>query len=290
MPKKILVTEDDTILKDILANKLTKAGFEVKVAENGEKALEILKSETIDLLLLDILLPKKDGMAVLEEMGKNPKLSKIPVIAISNLGDPAEIEKAKRLGAKDFLVKAIFDSSQVLARINKLLNLPNQPMPDHLSKQSLIARPEPVQPVSAAPAAAPAVSPAPAVSLEGKTILIVEDDKFLRELAGQKLQKEGFNVYGTATAPEALTLLEKTKADVIALDLILPGMDGFEFLTKTQADPKLAAIPVIVLSNLGQADDIEKAKALGVKDYLVKAHFSFGEIIKKIRGVLGMPA
>lgn len=290
--KKILITEDDNILKDILTNKLTRAGFEVESAVDGEQTLALLRSQPPDLLLLDILLPKKSGIEVLEEMRQDPNLSKIPVIAISNLGDPTEIEKAKRLGVKEFLIKAIFDANEVVKRIAKELGVePTETEGETRTLQTPTPPPPPPTPPPPSPRPTPEVKPAPPKTETGgnKSVLIIEDDKFLRELAAQKLQKEGFVVYGTTTAPESLQLLEKTKVDVIILDLILPGMDGFEFLKKIRESPKLAAIPVIVLSNLGQAEDIERAKALGVKDYLVKAHFSFSEIIKKIRSVLGIP-
>ena len=73
----------------------------------------------------------------------------------------------------------------------------------------------------------------------------------------------------------------------LLMDLQLPGMSGFEVLEKLKANDKYKDIPVLVLSNLGQEDDIEKAKKLGATDYMVKAHFSFAEIIKKIHDVVG---
>ena len=121
-----------------------------------------------------------------------------------------------------------------------------------------------------------------------KTIFIVEDDKFLREIAAQKLETEGFKLASATTGNEALEYLEKNpRPDIVLLDLILPGMSGFEVLASIKANPVLKDIPVLILSNLGQEEDIEKAKKLGARDYLVKAHFSFAEIIKKIHEIVG---
>jgi len=119
-----------------------------------------------------------------------------------------------------------------------------------------------------------------------KTILIIEDDKFLRELISQKLKKEGFSISEAIDGEKGLQKVKTEKPGLILLDLILPGIDGFEVLTEVKKDPALAEIPVIILSNLGQKDDIERGLKLGAVDYLIKAHFTLGEIIKKIKKIL----
>jgi len=119
-----------------------------------------------------------------------------------------------------------------------------------------------------------------------KTILIIEDDKFLRELICQKLKKEGFAISEAVDGEKGLQKVKTEKPGLVLLDLILPGIDGFEVLTEVKKDPVLAEIPVIILSNLGQKDDIERGLKLGAVDYLIKAHFTPGEIIKKIKKIL----
>ena len=119
-----------------------------------------------------------------------------------------------------------------------------------------------------------------------KTILIIEDDKFLRELIVRKLTEEGFGVSEAVDGEEGIKKIKEEKPDLILLDLILPGIDGFEVLSKKKEDPALASIPVIILSNLGQKDDVEKGLKMGAVDYLIKAHFTPGEIIEKIKVVL----
>jgi DNA-binding response OmpR family regulator len=120
----------------------------------------------------------------------------------------------------------------------------------------------------------------------GKKILIIEDDQFLRELISRKLEQENFSIIEAADGEEGMRQLKEETPDLILLDLILPGIDGFEFLTRIKQDPKLASIPVIILSNLGQKEEIEKGLKLGAIDYLVKAHFTPGEIIEKVRHTL----
>lgn len=119
-----------------------------------------------------------------------------------------------------------------------------------------------------------------------KNILIIEDDRFLRELITQKLVKEGYEISEAIDGEEGIKKIKEKKPDLILLDLILPEIDGFEVLSKMREDPALAQIPVIILSNLGQKEDVERGLKLGAVDYLIKAHFTPGEIIEKIKNVL----
>lgn len=119
-----------------------------------------------------------------------------------------------------------------------------------------------------------------------KKILIVEDDKFLRELIVKKLSNEGYDVVEAADGEQGLQKIKDEKPELVLLDLILPGIDGFEVLAQKRDDPFLSAIPVIVLSNLGQKEDVDKGLNLGATDYLIKAHFTPGEIIEKVRTII----
>lgn len=119
-----------------------------------------------------------------------------------------------------------------------------------------------------------------------KVILIVEDDKFLRELISQKLVKEGYKISSAVDGEEGLNKIKEEKPGLVLLDLILPGIDGFEVLSKMKGDPSLAQIPVIILSNLGQKEDVERGLKMGAVDYLIKAHFTPGEIIEKMKNIL----
>jgi len=119
-----------------------------------------------------------------------------------------------------------------------------------------------------------------------KTILIVEDDKFLRELISRKLSGEGFDALEAVDGEEGIKKIKEGKPDLVLLDLILPGIDGFEVLARLREDPKISSIPVIILSNLGQREEVEKGLKLGAIDYLIKAHFTPGEIIEKIKNAL----
>ncbi len=121
MPE-ILLIEDEQVLIDVLKKRLTKEGYEVKIAKNGEQGLELIKNNDPDLVLLDIVMPKMDGFEVLEELNKDPELSEVSVIIISNSGEPVELEKVKELGAEDWVIKTEFNPQDVVNKVEKQLN------------------------------------------------------------------------------------------------------------------------------------------------------------------------
>jgi CheY-like chemotaxis protein len=119
MAKKILLIEDEELLINLLQRKLTEAGYDIHLSRNGEEGLKTMREIIPDLILLDIIMPVKGGFEVLEEMSKDDNLKKIPVVIISNSGQPVELDRAKKLGAKDWLVKTEFDPIEVLDKVIK---------------------------------------------------------------------------------------------------------------------------------------------------------------------------
>lgn len=116
-------------------------------------------------------------------------------------------------------------------------------------------------------------------------ILIVEDEESLAFVLKEKLEKEKFEIQIAKDGEVAMSLARSFRPEMILLDLILPKKDGFLVLKELKADPELRVIPVIVLSNLGEDENIKKAFALGAKDYFVKSQHPINEIIEKIASV-----
>lgn len=118
---KILIIEDDEFLVNIYQTKFEIEGFKVFLAKDGEQALKVAKSKLPDIILLDILLPKLDGFAVLEELKKDPATKDIPVILLTNLGQKEDVQKGLNLGAADYLIKAHFKPSETVDKVRKVL-------------------------------------------------------------------------------------------------------------------------------------------------------------------------
>ena len=113
-------------------------------------------------------------------------------------------------------------------------------------------------------------------------ILIVDDDVFLLDMYATKFKEEGFDVEIAQGGKEALDKIkEGLYPEVVLLDVVMPGMDGFEVLGTIRKDNLIPTSKIIILSNLGQKENIDKGKELGVTDYVVKAYFTPSEVVKK---------
>jgi CheY-like chemotaxis protein len=261
--KQILIIEDDIFLAEVLVNKLVASGFKAEVSNNGKEGLRRIKSMHPDLILLDIILPEMNGYQILEAKQADPDIKDIPVIIVSNSGQPVEVKRALTLGVKNYLIKADIDPDEAVEKVK-----------EELAKLS----PTGIDPNVGAPK--------PPGALVGKKLLWVEDDRFLKDIITVRLSNEGCQLFHAADETEAFNLLAKQVPDVILLDILLPGADGFEILRKLKAGEATAKIPVILLSNLSQKADLEKGKELGALKFLVKSTVTLDEIISQIKSVL----
>ena len=119
-----------------------------------------------------------------------------------------------------------------------------------------------------------------------RRVLLAEDDRFLRRAAESRLRQHGFTVLAAVDGEEALRVARAERPDLILLDLIMPKLQGFEVLKALKQDPATVPIPVIVLSNLGQDDDLKQAMELGAVAYFVKAHLSLQELVQRVAETL----
>ncbi len=118
---KILVVEDEEVLSKVLQEKLEKSGYEVKVAADGDEALSMTKSFNPDAIVLDLLLPKKNGFEVLEILKADQMMKAIPVIVVSNLGEDSDIKRSLSLGAADYYVKSEHPINEIVEKIKNVL-------------------------------------------------------------------------------------------------------------------------------------------------------------------------
>lgn len=140
--KRILIAEDEEILSNVLKDRFEAEGWEVVRAVNGEEAIETIKKSPFDLVLLDLLMPKKNGFEVLKEVRSNPELKSLPIIVLSNLGGDDDIKKALTLGANDYYVKTQHPMSEVVEKAKKYesggsqasvtISVPSQELTDYI--------------------------------------------------------------------------------------------------------------------------------------------------------------
>lgn len=260
--KHIILVEDETTLANIMQLKLQKAGFEVTVSGEGNEALELIKSQKPDLVLLDIMLPGKNGFDILEELQRLGMLPALPIVVISNSGQPVELNKLLSYGIRDYLIKINFSPQEVLEKVNQVFSNESPRVPEESAPE------------------------AKRTGSDIHALLIVEDDAILSGLIERKFSQQNYRISKAPNVAEARRILASEEINVILLDIVLPDMDGFAFLSELKTEDKTKHIPVIIVSNLGQREEIERGLKLGAADYIIKANVLPQEIFEKVEHLL----
>ncbi len=280
--KKILVISIDKEFIASISAILTGAGFQVLLAHDEATLADVFTEAIPDMLIVDIGVSSENNIAILGAIRAQTdmRIAQIPVVAASQNGDLIEIAAAIKLGVKDYFVKSNIDSNQVLTKITRQF----PPIESSEATQQSVS--QTIAATPSIPAIAKPVIPSTPVSIK---LLIVEDDKFLRDLAVQKISKEGFNVVAAVDGEQGIAFAEKELPDIILLDILLPGIDGFEVLRRVRANPALAKTKVAMLSNFGQREDIEKALNAGADQFMVKANYTLDEIVEEVKKIVAAP-
>ena len=119
-----------------------------------------------------------------------------------------------------------------------------------------------------------------------QNILLVEDDPFLVEMYMNKFEEAGYEIDVASNGNKAIEQIKAKHPVIVLMDVVMPGLDGFEVLKLIKSDETTKSIPVIMLTNLGQKEDVDKAMNLGAADYLVKAHFTPSEVVSKVKQII----
>ena len=263
MAKKIiLLIDDDPTLGDIMKTRIEEDGYLCVWEHDGHAGLERMRELHPDLLLLDIVMPRMNGYEVLETIHKDPLLSPVPVIVISNSGQPVEIERILDLGVKDYIVKAHFSPEEVMEKVENVIG------PGEAKGLSGVDAPIPKKPP------------------EQTKILIIEDDVMLSDIASDRFRRDGYQVVTAVDGKEGLLAVNRERPDIVLLDIIMPGMSGFEVLKQLKEDGELKNIPVVIFSNLAQERDIARGRKLGAVDFFVKANFTPAQVVERVKDIL----
>lgn len=255
--KKILVITGDGNFGERLRKTLQDGGYFAVLVKNGIEAVKAMIDTLPHLVLLDVVVTGADSYSILAEKQAEPMLAKIPLFLMSTQGTPINMRRVPQGAVAEFIVAMHAEPREVLDRVdghfgvNRFENAPSDSISD-----------------------------------DRKKILWVEDDKLIGTILGKKLISSGFDLTHTKNGEETLRELENIVPDIIIVDLLLPGMSGFEILEKVKERDRLKSIPVMVLSNLSKSSDIEKAKALGAQRFMVKAASSLDQIVAEVHNLL----
>jgi DNA-binding response OmpR family regulator len=239
--RRVLIVEDDSAIRALLADLLQDAGYAVAEAVDGFHALEHLQYERPDLIVLDLMLPGMSGWQFLDRSRRQLEEANIPVVVLSAIKGGGDYPTS--LGVAAWYTKPL-DVDRFLGAVQRLAG-PPQAVPQIPSRSAPRAAPFPRQ------------------------ILIIEDEAPLQDLLTEQLECEGFAVEVASTIEAAWRRIGEDRPDLILLDLMLPGQSGWDFLRKRRSDPELQRIPVLVIS-AAPKDRLIEAKELGADGFLSK--------------------
>jgi DNA-binding response OmpR family regulator len=274
----IVLLEDDEFLAEVIVRKLTTVGAKITRYRNGLEGLAAIRQLNPDLVLLDIMMPIMNGYEVLEIMKQEKLIDEIPIIVVSNSGQPVEIERVLKLGVRDYVVKVDFTPDEVLSKARIVLTQVGKKT--RLDAQKL-ASSSAVSTTNIPQMGAVAAS-TPDKTLSELKVLVVEDDPLLKNLLAVKLTASGCLPLYVDDGLKVFSLAETFKPDVILLDLMIPGMDGFGVLEQLGKSPELKNVPVFVFSNKSSEEDKARAFALGAKLFRQKAETSLTSVVQEL--------
>ena len=257
----ILLIEDNPLTLRVLIEHLQRLGYQTAVARSAEEALRQIGMQKPDLILLDILLPGMDGFEACRRLKGNVETQDIPVIFLTALSQTEDKVKAFEAGGVDFLTKPV-DFKEVSARIHTRLTI--QKLQRRLKTRNN------------------AISSGQ-TSVHGRKpiIWVVEDNPMTLQLIVKYLAGMGFDAVGMSTGEELLERVKSAIPDLILLDVMLPGIDGFETCRQLKRTGQVRDIPVIFMTALADVHDKVTAFEAGAADYITKPHH-YAEIATRI--------
>lgn len=238
-PKTVLVVEDNTLNMKLVRALLQKGQFRILEATTAEEGIQMAREKRLDLILMDIQLPGMDGLSATRLLKGDPLTKEIPIAALTSYAMEGDIEKAKEAGCTGYITKPI-DTRKFLDAVQKLTQMNALPCEE--------ARP----------------------AYYRKKILIIDDEPLNIKLLEGMLPPEGFEVIRAFDGPAGLGKAAEHPPDLILLDIMMPGMDGYEVTRRLKNDPTLKGIPIIIITALGGVDDKMKALEAGADEFLNK--------------------
>ena len=236
----VLVIDDDPAARDLMKRYLAREGFDTVTAENGEEGLALARKRPPDVITLDVMMPKMDGWAVLQELKRDERLRSVPIIMVTIVDDK---NLGYTLGADDYLTKPV-DREQLSVVLHKY-RCAHPPCP----------------------------------------ILLIEDDETTRGMMRGMLERDGWCVTEAANGEEGLAKLNEGGANVILLDLMMPQMDGFEFLLRLRKDESTREIPVVVITAKELTAEDRRLLHGAAQKVLAKGEFAMEDLLRQVRAV-----
>ncbi len=259
MERTVLVIEDDHLNMKLMRGLLGLGGYRMLEAVEAESGLRLAAEHRPDLILMDVNLPGLDGLSATRRLKADPELATIPVIALTGLAMEGDREKALEAGCRDHITKPI-NTRNFLDSLGALLT----PAPSAAVSEPL--------PKAAAPR-------------QYSRILVVDDDPMNVKLVEGILKKEGYESLKAFGGAEAMEKVRHHRPDLVLLDVMMPGIDGYQVTRQLKADPATAGIPVIMITALNGTEDKVRGLECGADEFLTKP-VNASELLARAKSML----
>lgn len=270
--KKILIIEDEEHLSEMYKMKFEQEGYSAITANDGLAGVEAAKKAKPDLILVDLVMPKMDGYQVLKKIRADKDIKDIKVYILSNLSQDKEINNGFQRGADGYLIKANLTPAQLVKKVDEIFAGEKvgmkRPQPSLLEESSREIKDK-----------IESSGPKP-------RILVIDDEEAITGMYKLRLEQTGYEVEVAGNGAWGLKLAYQGGFDLIVMDMVMPAMDGYEMLKKIKLCDKCKSIPIIVLSNSAQDNDIVEAKKLGADLFLLKSRITPSKLVKEVKNML----
>ena len=255
---KILIVDDEPLNVKLLTAKIPRDKFDVVFAYSGEEALAKVDAVVPDLILLDVMMPGLNGYEITQQLKNDPKTRPIPIILVTALDGAEDRVRGLEAGAEEFLSKPV-NKPELLARINSMLRLKQY-------QEQLSLRTQSETHFSGPSGAAESSRPGTGT----QRVLLVEDNEKDVRLIQSYLDNQPYEIVVARSGTEALALVDYEKIDLMLLDILLPGVDGFEVCRRLRDAENTRDIQVVVVTFLSDLESKIKGVELGADDFLIK--------------------
>ena len=261
---RVLVVEDDANNLDVASRIIRASGHEALVAADGVAGLELARVERPDAVLVDLLLPRMDVWSLTRSLRTEAWASSIPIIAVSALALPSDRARAIEAGCDDFVSKP-FAPAELRAILTRYF--PNGPAAPTPARDGALPR-----------------APGKPVTPLGR-VLIVDDEVANVELLARRLEAIGCQTQVASSGERAIALAKSEQPDLILLDVMMPGIDGWQTCRRLKSQPETADIPVIFVTARDRSEDVSKGFEVGGIDYIAKP-FEPVELAARVRSAI----
>lgn len=265
---KIIIVEDEPMISEIYQKKFSESGYEIIAADSGEQALNLINKDKVDLILLDLIMPKMDGFEVIKNIRAGSYNKDVKIIVFSNLSQKENQEKAMKLGANGFIVKSDYTPSALVKEVTRILNQYHEEKKNDQRQEKNKTNNITVDTATA------------------KRVLLIEDEDIFIEMFGKKLTQDGYIVESANNGVWGLKEALKKKFDIFIIDMTMPAMSGNEIVEKLKMDDKTKNIPIIILTASVEEQEKKKMLELGVNAFFIKTQLIPSELSRKVTQLL----